>query len=105
MSLITLYLVLKYLVDIRPLTPLTLTKTSKKRRFSSLFFQRRPLSGQYRPDGWLDGIFFYFKTYRIKFRIDPYTIDAYPICQFLTLRGQAHIHTDRQTNIVILLII
>ena len=33
MSPITFYLVLKYLVDIRPLTPLILSKTTKKRRF------------------------------------------------------------------------
>ena len=109
MPLIARYVVLKYLADIRPLTPLILTKTSKKRGFLTAFYQPRPVSGQYRPDGWSDGQNYFFKTYRIKFRFDPYTIYAYSISQFLILRGQAHIHTyiqtDRQTNILILLII
>ena len=68
------------------------------------FVQSCPVSGQYRPDGWSDGKFFHFKTDGIKFRFDPYTIHAYPISQFLKVSGHTYIRTDKQTNILIILI-
>ena len=77
MSPITLYLVLKYLDDIRPLTPLILSKTTKKRRFSSGFFQRRPVSGQFRPDGRSVGHQTKFKTCPGRVRVDPCIISLY----------------------------
>ena len=48
--------------------------------------------------------FFYFKTHRIKFGVDRYIIDAYPISQFLTLISHTNIQTYRHTNILILLL-
>ena len=98
MSPITLYIVLKYLVDNCPLTPLILSKTSKKRPFWPVFLQLRPVSGQQCPDGWSDGQNYFLRTRRNKFDIDRYTIDAYPISQFLTLRGHPNRQTDRQTH-------
>ena len=108
MFAIPLYVVLKYLAITPPLTSLIFTKTSKKWRFLTFFVQSCPVSGKYRPDGWSDGQFFYLKTYRTKFRFDPYTIHVYPISQFLKVRGRSDIltdrQTDRQTNILIILI-
>ena len=97
MSPIILYLVLKYLVEISPVTPLIFSKTSKNRRFLIIFFQSRPVFGQYRPNGRSDGQNYFLKTQRIKFRVDLYTADAYPISQFLTLSSQPNIHTYTQT--------
>ena len=102
MSPITLYLVLKYLVDISRLTPLIFTKTTKKRLFSSGFSQRRPVSGQFRPDGRSVGHQTKFKTFPDKFRFDPCII-----CLYLSIfpggvrqqtDRQTHRHTDTQTH-------
>ena len=100
MSAVTLYLLLKYLAVTRPLTPLIITKKSKKCRFLSFFVQSCPVSGQYRPDGWSDGQNFYFKTDRTKFPVDPYSIYAYPMSQFLKVQTnkQTHKHTNKQTS-------
>ena len=100
MSPIILYLVLKYLVEISPIISLILPKTSKNGRFLAGIFQSCPVSGQYRPNGRSDGQNYFLTTQRIKFRVDLYTADAYPISQFLTLSSQPNIHT----NILILLI-
>ena len=94
MSPITLYVVLKYLLDIRPLTPLIFTKTSKNRLFLSDFFQPRPVSGQYRPDGWSEKFRIQFKTRSGHVRFQPYMI-----CQVSSkFEGGDTKQTDRQTN-------
>ena len=59
MPLIARYVVLKYLADIRPLTPLILTKTSKKEDFWQFFSNRvRFPDNTVRTDGGTDKIIF-----------------------------------------------
>ena len=77
MSPITLYLVLKYLVDIWSLTPLILSKTTKKGPFWAVFLQSRPHFDSYRSNYWSDQLLTYFGTFPDKFPFDPYIYDVY----------------------------
>ena len=94
MSSITVYLVLKYLVQICHLTPLILSKTTKKRRFLGSGMVKKRVSGQFRPAGRSVGHQTKFKTFPDKFRFDPCII-----CLYLSIfPGGVRQQTDRQTH-------
>ena len=95
---ITLYLVLKYLVDIRPLTALILSKTTKKRRFLVSGMVKKRVSGQFRPAGRSVGHQTKFKTFPDKFRFDPYIICLYLRISLLKQMVRTYRQTNRQTD-------
>ena len=96
MSPIRFHLALKYLVDIRLLTPLIIRKSSKKWWFLTGIFQLCPVSGQWCPDGWWDGHSFYFKTFPTRQCFERCITFMYPICRFLVIVEETDARTGRQ---------